>query len=100
MKLTKISNLMMLGLALTFVVSGCKKKPTNVTNLPGNKPIVRNNNPFGPGEGLRPPVDPGTTDLSGKIAPNDQTTHMGWHENTDALKAQTIYFDYDKSSVR
>ena len=35
MKLNKFANLLVIGLVLTVAASGCRKKPVNVTELPG-----------------------------------------------------------------
>src|SRR5690349_4462121 len=104
MKLAKFANLMTLGLALTVAVAGCKKKPTGVTNLPGQG----RTRPGDTGSGLSsmPPISPGPgagaglTDLNGKLAPNPEGSHAGWKEDADALKAQTVYFEFDKSAIR
>ena len=101
MKLTKFSNLIMLGLALTLVAAGCKKRPTGVTNLPGSKPLV--GGPGGPG-GLDsgPGIKSGdlTNVKEGGLSPNAPGAHDGWKEDPSALKAQTVYFDFDKSAIK
>ena len=38
MKLNKFANLLVIGLVLTVAASGCRKKPVNVTPLPGARP--------------------------------------------------------------
>ena len=100
MKHTKLFNLMMmLGLVLTFATVGCQKKPYGPTPIPGltHKP--------GDDTGLAPsnPVDTNggmstTTNLTG-IPPTGG--HDGWTADpSDPLKAQTVYFDYDKSAIK
>jgi len=37
MKLSKFASLVMIGLAVTFAASGCKKKPGSLTPLPNGK---------------------------------------------------------------
>src|SRR5258708_5435660 len=100
MKHTKLFNLMMmLGLVLTFATVGCKKHPYGPTPIPGLA-----NNPHGgnldahPPMGTQPPIDTNPTNLTGiPLGPG----HDGWAADpSDPLKAQTIYFDYDKSSIK
>jgi peptidoglycan-associated lipoprotein len=101
MKLTKFSNLIVLGLALTIVAAGCKKRPTGVTNLPGSKPLVG-----GPGtqNGLDSTSGIKSGDLTnvkeGGLSPNAQGMHDGWKNDPDALRAQTVYFEFDKSAIK
>jgi peptidoglycan-associated lipoprotein len=96
MKLLKFSNLLVVALAFTVVISGCKKK--------GTPPITR----FGPGTtGSQNGINEG-----GKIDGNDlKPNEMGGGElanfNPDdmaqdrqALAPQTVYFDYDSSTVK
>lgn len=103
MKLKNLFNLITLGTALTITAVGCKKHPYGTTPIPGmtknhpggenpiqsEPPIV---NPNGPGSG--------TTDIVGKLPPTDPTAYQNWIPDTEALKAQTIYFEYDKSSIK
>jgi|SRR5581483_7938814 peptidoglycan-associated lipoprotein len=102
MKLTKLSNLIMLGLALTFVSAGCKKRPTGVTNLPGQGRTrpgdTAGMNGLDQGNGIKP-FDPSMV-KDGGLAPNAAGSHDGWKNDPDALKAQTVYFDFDKSAVK
>jgi peptidoglycan-associated lipoprotein len=101
MKLTNFANLTVLGLVLTMTAVGCKTKPyqPKVITGPEEKPIDTGIGrgapiPRNDGGGSRP-FDTG----GGGIAPNTPG-HVGWPENPDALKAQTVYFDFDKSAIR
>ena len=107
MKLTKISNLILLGLALTFTVVGCKKKPVGVTNIPGRttrpEDNAKNQQPFDPNfGGVKIPSGGPAIDTSpGGLPPTaDASARANWPKNADILKAQTVYFDFDKSSIR
>ena len=99
MKLTKVLNLITLGCALTFAATGChNKKPNGLTPLPN---AARTH---GPGEGgplpsenpvpIPEPVKPGESGIALGAG------HPGWAEDHDALKAETIYFDFDKSAIK
>ncbi|MDB6121019.1 MAG: peptidoglycan-binding outer rane lipoprotein Pal, OmpA family [Pedosphaera sp.] len=104
MKLTKVGNLMVLGLALTVLAVGCKKRPIGVTNLPGSRSGIGESKPLetAPPISLPPPLINGeTTPKFGEtgIAPNEPS-HTGWKENADALKASSVYFEFDKSSIK
>jgi peptidoglycan-associated lipoprotein len=107
MKLTKIVNLMVLGLALAVVGTGCKKKFGSLTPLPsqGRTGIVDTQPPVNPPSPIIPeqrPLDftqpPKTTETGGGTASNTDFSKMIPHE--DILKSQTVYFDFDKSSIR
>lgn len=96
MKLIKLTNLLVLTLALTCLFTGCRKRPTNLTNLPGRTTRPPgddfNTNPLG----QTPPV----TDNPSGISLPPEGRHAGWIENREALKAETVYFDFDSSVVK
>ncbi|MDB6064800.1 MAG: Minor outer membrane protein Omp16 [Pedosphaera sp.] len=104
MKLTKIFNLMMLGLVLTFTAVGCRHNPGMITQIPGRQTAL--GQPPGIPSGDRFPVDNNNntrgTDTAGKdqSIPLGGKDHTGWSENHDALKQQTVYFEFDKSSIK
>lgn len=102
MKLTKISNLMVLGLALTVTAVGCRKNPYDTSVIHGQKSALTGpnaNNDLGNGQPARSPrgseVFPGPVG-GGPLGPG----HVGWIEDHDSLKAQTVYFDFDKSAIK
>jgi len=101
MKLNKFANLLVIGLVLIVAASGCRKKPVNPTLLPGSptQPVAT------PGPGN--PVPPGPTVTPGPEVTGSPTTgfpqgpgHPGWIEDATALKAQTVYFDFDSSVLK
>jgi len=100
MKHTKLFNvMMMLGLALTFATVGCKKQPLGPTPIPGltQKPGGGNLDAQPPLTS-QPPIDAGMTNTGGIPLGGG---HDGWAADpSDPLKAQTIYFDYDKSAIK
>src|ERR1700733_11131224 len=99
MKLRNISNLMVLGTALTMTAVGCKTHPQGVTPINSQRlhnteqpidngtPINNNPNPFG-------------TTGNGTIPPNGSGAHAGWTENRDQFSADKVYFDFDKSAIK
>ncbi|MDB6018999.1 MAG: Minor outer membrane protein Omp16 [Pedosphaera sp.] len=89
----------MLGLALTFVVGGCKKKPQGVTQLPPGR-VQPNNSDLGNAPGFNPHAAD-TSSTPGNIAfTGTGNEHLGWPENPEILKAETVYFEFDKSSIK
>ena len=93
--------MMMLGLVLTFATVGCKKHPGYTTTIPGlTHPIGGGNLDNQPSVNPQPPIDAGTNvGTTGGIPLGPG--HDGWAADpSDPLKAQTIYFDYDKSSIK
>ena len=97
MKAMKFTCLLVCALALTFAATGCKKKPTPLTNLPG-QPTGKPAEP-GPGPGLTDTtgVDSGLgTPLPTGIGDiiNDYT------HDREALAPHTVHFDYDSAAIR
>jgi peptidoglycan-associated lipoprotein len=108
MKLNKFANLLVIGLVVCVAASGCKKKPVNVTELPGPRAGKAPEMP--PGAGIKP-AEPltGDTGATGATGPTDATgghpsnpanLHEGWLEDAQALKAETVYFDFDSSVIK
>jgi peptidoglycan-associated lipoprotein len=108
MKVNKFANLLVIGLVLCVAASGCKKKPVNVTELPGAKTGKTPDLP--PGGGVKP-AEPltgepgatgatGATDTTGGHISNPANLHEGWLEDAQALKAETVYFDFDSSVIK
>jgi peptidoglycan-associated lipoprotein len=97
MKLTQFTSLLILGLVLAVAGSGCRKRPTALTPLPG----ARTGTPgdVGPGNALEDASKIKPEDTFG-IASNPPGSHQGWNENTEVLKADTVHFDYDSSVVK
>ena len=100
-------NLLMLGLVVaTLTTVGCKKKPTGVTPLPGS----RAGQIGGPGtSGIMDGTQGGIlgADNSGVNAANATPMgipqgdgHPGWAEDHETLKSDTVYFDYDSSTIK
>ena len=106
MKLNKFTNLLVIGLVLCVAASGCRKKPVNVTQLPGSKTGQVGEPGAGSGMGETPPVTtetgPGATGtgVTGTEGIPQGPGHPGWPENAEILRTDTVYFDYDSSVLK
>jgi len=102
MKLNKFANLLVIGLVLTIAASGCRKKPVGLTNLPGSgTPNVRDTgfgNPIQPAQPM--PTGPDVTGRPDYTGTPQGPGHQGWIENSQALKTDTVYFDFDSSVIK
>jgi peptidoglycan-associated lipoprotein len=106
MKLNKFVNLLVIGLVLTVAASGCRKKPVNVTNLPGSRAGAVPEMP--PGGAIKPDGalagDNGPKGLDnpadGGHASNSADAHAGWIHDAQILKTDTVYFDFDSSVLK
>ncbi len=98
MKAIKLTHVLAGVLALTFIVTGCQKRPV------GNTPIKTPTTQIRPGEiGDMPPVNIGEGDLGpGTVMnPPDWMTRPELHdEDRAALAAHVVHFDYDSSAIR
>jgi peptidoglycan-associated lipoprotein len=119
MKSLNLVTTLAIAAALMMGVTGCKKTPKNITNIPrqgatpirddGRMPILGSgqtgtgdksgilNNDGGPtGTGLTgqpiPPFDPDKAANLGSRPPGA--------DNREVLKEETVYFDYDKATVK
>lgn len=98
MKRIGFGNLLVIGLALTFVVAGCKKKPGYITQIPGRTPsrVVEP----GPGAAIEPGSGPGSGITGSEVGIPTGPGHPGWHEDTEMFKSETVYFDFDSSAIK
>ncbi|MDB6028402.1 MAG: hypothetical protein JWM68_4625 [Verrucomicrobiales bacterium] len=106
MKRSRNFSLMILGLALLVVASGCKHKAVDVTQFPGRNtkvtPTLNNGNTTDSTPKF--PVD--DTVRGGNIPTGEPTPQRGGllnmphTENRELLKAETIYFDLDSATVK
>jgi peptidoglycan-associated lipoprotein len=97
MKTTKLIFPLVLALAATLATTGCKHKPVGVTQLPGQKPMVgENNNPptLPNTQPINPENQPGTTPLANPDVFDNMLADRA------ALAAYTIHFAYDSSAIR
>jgi peptidoglycan-associated lipoprotein len=95
-------NFLVCALALTCIVStGCRKKPVGVTPLPGSR-TVDIGGPGGSGI-MNGGAQAGDVNGVGSSTPSgiaQGSGHPGWSEDRDALKTETVYFDYDSSTIK
>jgi peptidoglycan-associated lipoprotein len=98
MRLLKFTNLLAAGVALSLVGSGCKHKNTAVTPLPPPGSGTLGSGDTGPGGGgtLTPPLEP--SPMGGGAAATFDPDQMA--QDRAALASETVYFDYDSSSIR
>lgn len=90
MKLFKSANLLVLGIALSLVASGCKHKAPTVTPLPGNSGLNGEN---GPGSAGTLP-----SEMGGGPTANFNPDDMA--QDRSAFAADIVYFDYDSSTIK
>ena len=99
MKLNKFANLLVIGLVVCVAASGCRRKPVNVTDLPGS--WAGKVPDMGPGAAIKPAEPTGAvpgSDTTGGIPQGPG--HPNWPENAEILKAETVYFDFDSSVLK
>ena len=101
MKSAKLLNFLVASMLLATFATGCKKNPKNITNIPGRQVDINRTGPDGTLTGGRLSTDgggsiqlPGGGDGSGPAEPASGTP------DPEALAAQTIYFDFDRSAIR
>lgn len=110
MKAATIASYLVLALAVSLTGAGCKKNPQRTTTIPGYKPgSISDAGSSRPIDNTpRVPIDPnaGNTTLGNNLDPNStgiapaKGDFSNWSENRDEFKNQTIYFEFDKSSIQ
>ncbi|MDX1953092.1 MAG: peptidoglycan-associated lipoprotein Pal [Verrucomicrobiota bacterium] len=112
MKKSNFLSVLTIALLLASGAVGCKKAPKNVTpiqgtrsNVPGGNTTLGNPTDISPGSTLPTdntrttpvfdPNDPSRTGVPVGSRPGENMT-----EDAQRLKAETVYFDFDKSAVR
>ena len=98
MKTTKLIFPLVLALAATLATTGCRHKPVGITQLPGQRPLVGNNDNLN----TLPPGNPINSDANapggGALASSETFDNM--LADRAALAADTIHFAYDSSVIR
>jgi peptidoglycan-associated lipoprotein len=103
MKNANLIGVIFLSLALAAGVTGCKHRPPSVTPIPDDtggppKPAAHASPDNGGVAGTPAPVTTDTIPLSnGDYAPLFEGAH---NEDRDKFKADTIYFDFDSSTIK
>jgi peptidoglycan-associated lipoprotein len=101
MKLNKFTSLLVIGLVMCVAATGCKKKPTGVTELPGSKtgsPSTADRSGALDGNKIGSNVNGNPTEEGHQS--NPPGIHENWIKDAEALKAQTVYFDFDSSVIK
>jgi peptidoglycan-associated lipoprotein len=96
-KLNPFIRILALATLLALPTVGCKKTPTNVTNLPNNP---NTGQPFDPNAGKPIANDTPNPETSGGLAEPGRDKYAGWPADAELLKADTVHFDFDSSSVK
>jgi len=108
MKLNSFSTLV-LASVLAFGVVGCKKKMDRVTPLPGYGagPTIRDTGPNGLNANpLAENPNPNANPNPNPVGPNDvvplsgKRSIEGRQQDHEKYRAQTVYFDFDRSTVK
>lgn len=110
MKRSLFFNLVLAAALVLGGAVGCKRKPKSPTPIPSRTGQIGDTGRYGaqpPGEIVQPGpvVTPGPTgvdpDGEGPEGMKPVTTDMdGWKVNRDILAAYTVYFDFDRSTIR
>jgi peptidoglycan-associated lipoprotein len=101
MKSAKFLNLLVTAMVLSIAVVGCKRNPYGVTPLPpGAKTRPGDVKQSGPEE--LPPVAEGNKRAEGETIPivTDPKIFDTWPQDREVLKAYTVHFDLDSSTVK
>jgi peptidoglycan-associated lipoprotein len=98
MKLTDFTKLLVLGLVLTVASSGCRKRPGQITPLPGRTPNnVSEANPA-------PPINDNTgikaENTGGGFPVPNPDERKNWPRDREIFKSDTVHFDFDRSDVK
>ena len=120
----KLIRFFVLVLTLTLGATGCKKRPTSLTPLPGrgagqvggdsrpSGPVVPTdarpiNLDTGAGTGSGAPIGaptftPTTPVVTGPegVLPTTGTDRSTWIPDRERFRAQTVYFEFDKSNIK
>jgi len=106
MKYAKLLNLLVVVLALSFGVVGCKKKPIGPTPIPGMTGKIGGTNdtsgllpgqPFAPDQ--NPIVKPIDT-TAGGIGQNFRFDPGAMNSNPTFFAANTVYFEFDRATIK
>jgi peptidoglycan-associated lipoprotein len=89
-----------------LLASGCHRKPTSLTPIPPVQPPASTQNPGGVGSGTSLPSQPEvtttetTTGIPIKYGKWGELFDGVHNEDRDKFKADAVYFDFDKSTVK
>ena len=96
MKSTKWTYLLVGALAITMAATGCKKKPVNVTKLPGQLA----GRPGGEGPAVLPDGGKLRADETGSVPLPPEINPDNMNQDRAILAAHTVHFDFDSAVVK
>jgi peptidoglycan-associated lipoprotein len=98
MKLTRFAPLLVIGLTLSLLAPGCRKRPGDVTDIPGAHMLNPQDLPPNP-----PLAPPDTNAIAGgpqEYPLPDPSLRKDWPRDSEIFKADTAHFDFDSSAVK
>jgi peptidoglycan-associated lipoprotein len=104
MKNLNLFSVFIAGIALLAVSSGCHRKPTSLTPIPGMESPSGQNSGVGSGAPL-PAENPVTatepsTGIPIAFGKYGDLLNGPHNEDRDKFKADTVYFDFDRSNIK
>ena len=111
MKAAKIASYLVLALVVSLSAVGCRKNPQRTTAIPGLQPgSIRDTGSRPIDSVARVPIDTGVGNNNPLVNNLDPKNGTGlpasdfdfdkWTPNRDEFKDQTIYFEFDKSTIK
>ena len=100
MKNMSLKTVMMILAIACLAATGCRKKPANVTPLPKGALPPINNTDMQNGLQINDPNSANGMNNGGNSATPMGASHVGWNQNAEALKSETVYFDYDSANIK
>ena len=103
MKYAKLLNLLVVVLALSFGVVGCKKKPIGPTPIPGMTGNIRGTNDTSgplPGTALAQDQNPNVKPVPEGPIPLGGRNLGDYIPNPERFAANTVYFDFDRATIK
>ncbi len=105
MKVTKLTYLLVIAVALTFASTGCRKRPVGITDIKKSGTRVGEQGPKGPGDttGRTATTDQGPVGQPGDgggIQSDKWGNPDNFNEDRGALAAHTVRFDFDSAVVK
>jgi len=97
MKLTDFTTLLVLGLSLTVAAPGCRKRPGQITPLPGRTGSNV------PDANTAPPLTESglpKAETTGGFSQVDPNLRKSWPRDREIFKSDTVHFDFDSSAVK
>jgi peptidoglycan-associated lipoprotein len=108
MKINRFAYLLVLGLVVSVAASGCKKRPSTLTPLPGSAKTTAVPDPGpsgigtaspGPGTGVVGNETPTGEKFSG-TKQGDPASFDNMIPNAEIFKQDTVFFDFDSSAIK